>query len=52
MVSLFSYILKYDMLRKRRDTMQTPNAVAVPWEQWPRHEIYQFFSGMSNPFSA
>ena len=30
--------------------MQTPNAVAVPWEHWPRYEIYQFFSGMSNPF--
>ena len=30
--------------------MQQPNAVAVPWDQWPRQEIFQFFSGMSNPF--
>lgn len=30
--------------------MQQPNAVAVPWNEWPRHEVFQFFSGMSNPF--
>ena len=30
--------------------MQQPKAVKVSWETWPRHEIFQFFSGMSNPF--
>ena len=30
--------------------MLLPNAVTVPWEEWPRREVFQFFSGMSNPF--
>ena len=39
------------MLRKkRRDQMHQPKAVKVSWETWPRHEVFQFFSGMSNPF--
>ena len=30
--------------------MQTPNAVPVDWKDWPRTEIFRFFSGMSDPF--
>lgn len=30
--------------------MTTPNAEPVVWTQWPRYEIFKFFSGMPDPF--
>lgn len=30
--------------------MHQPTAAPVAWETWPRRELFDFFSGMSNPF--
>ena len=30
--------------------MGFPTAEKIPWAEWPRHEVFSFFSGMSDPF--